>query len=299
MAHLSNMEIAGINFVIKGENVTMLKESDPAYQPFLRKESTAADMVHIKAFLEPARMPCTEGLQKIFDSGQSWSMFRDRDYYYVVFDPPVIEEPLWLAKMNRDFGEVRICCSERLVRNSHGKAMLLNPFRYPLDQILLMYVLAEKGGALLHAAGMDLNGKGLVFAGKSGAGKTALSRQCASRSNLEVLSDDRIVVRKMAERFWAFGTPWPGEGGMAENRGVPLSGIFFIYHGSTHSIEEIAPQKALERLLSVVSIPWYDREMIPKMLSFCEDLVFHIPVYAFYFRPSTDVAAVLETFVET
>ena len=89
-----------------------------------------------------------------------------------------------------------------------------NPVHYPLDQLLLMYTLAQREGALLHAAGVDIQGQGFIFPGKSGAGKSTLSRQLVVQKELEVLSDDRIVIRKIDGVFQAFGTPWPGDAGL-------------------------------------------------------------------------------------
>jgi hypothetical protein len=119
----------------------------------------------------------------------------------------------------------------------------------------------------------------------------------AGLDDYEFLSDDRIIVRKMDKTFKAFGTPWPGEAGIAVNKNVALSGIFFISQASFNKIEEIKPQRAMERLLPVVSIPWYDKEVLVKILDFCEDLISNVPVYELYFKPDIEVADVFKDFV--
>jgi hypothetical protein len=171
-----------------------------------------------------------------------------------------------------------------------------NPVCYPLDQLLLMYVLARNGGAILHAAGINHNNRGYIFPGRSGAGKSTIMRQCARSNDFKGLSDDRIIVRKMDGNFKAFGTPWPGEACVAVNKSAPLSGIFFISHGSRNKIQDLGRREAFERLLPVTSIPWYDREITEKLLSFCEDLVSHVPAYELHFKPDTEVVGVLEKF---
>jgi hypothetical protein len=160
-----------------------------------------------------------------------------------------------------------------------------------------MYILARRQGALLHASGLYINGRGYIFPGKSGAGKSTITRQFAVRGDTGLLSDDRIVVRKIDGAFKAYGTPWPGEARIAFNKSVPLAGIFFINHGSANQIKEISPQKALARLLPVTSIPWYDREVMDKILTFCEDLISSVPIYELDFKPSVEVVDVLEQFV--
>jgi hypothetical protein len=53
----------------------------------------------------------------------------------------------------------------------------------------------------------------------------------------------------------------------------------------------------LERLLPVVSIPWYDKEKMMSILSFCEDLISNIPSYELYFKPDAEVVNVIERYI--
>jgi hypothetical protein len=320
MEQLINMEIAGINFAVTCNNSIILRGPGPAYQPFLEevnKNPRVAD-THIR--IELGGIPDTENLTKIFESGPSWTMFLDEDTYFLASNPPgLVSEPNWLARINRHFTEATIYCSEIFVSRRNGRTVLSNPVSYPLDQILLMYILARRQGALLHAAGIDTNGRAYIFPGKSGAGKSTITRLFAALGDKGLLSDDRIAVRKIDGGFRAYGTPWPGEAGVALNKSVPLSAIFFINHGSTNRIKEITPQEALARLLPVtsipwydrevmdkiltfcedLSIPWYDREVMDKILTFCEDLISSVPIYELDFRPSIEVVDVFERFIST
>jgi len=205
--------------------------------------------------------------------------------------------PLFLARANHNFTDITVYCGERLIKKTNHNTEVSSPFCYPLDQIILMYFLAHRDGALVHAAGANVYGKGYIFPGKSGAGKSTLSKQFAALQYLEILSDDRIAVRKTDTAFKAFGTPWPGEGKIAINKNVPLAGIFFISHGDYNRISEISTQKALEKLLPVVSIPWYDREIMTNILLMCENLTSGIPAYELYFKPDTGIADLFEKFI--
>jgi hypothetical protein len=293
------MEIGGLHFAISGRISNMLQKPKPFYRLFSGKVNNHPGHrpADIRIRLELGGMPATENLERLFDSGQSWSMFRDGDGYCLTLHPPAFEQPFWLARMNRDFTEATVYCSEKLVSRRNGSPVLSNPVSYPLDQILLMYILARRHGALLHAAGIDINGKGYIFPGKSGAGKSTITRQFAALGDTGLLSDDRIVVRKIEGGFKAYGTPWPGEAGIALNKSVPLAGIFFINHGSANRIREITPKEALARLLPVTSIPWYDREVMDRILTFCEDLISSVPIYELDFKPSVEVVDVFERFV--
>jgi len=53
---------------------------------------------------------------------------------------------------------------------AEGKA-IGNPFNYPLDQLVLIHILAYNSGVIIHAAGIEFNGRIYMFAGKSGAAR--------------------------------------------------------------------------------------------------------------------------------
>jgi hypothetical protein len=161
-----------------------------------------------------------------------------------------------------------------------------DPFRQPVDSILLMNHLAFLDGFIVHAAGVIFDGRGFVFAGVSGAGKTTVIRQCMANSqDMKFLSDDRIIVRKVNGQYRAYGTPWPGDARIAENDSAPLKGLFLLTKAGSNSIVTLKPSQTLRRLFPVVSCPWYDTERLPRVLDTCEKIVSEIPCYEFKFTP--------------
>jgi len=287
MSDCLNLEIAGINLLIAADGLKIVRHSDPAYQGFFMTERARSTDIVIK--IKPDPMPDSRGMKKIFDSGESWSLFRSGNTYVLIFQPPVFTRPYLMAEMNHAFAQVTIYCSEHLINRIGETITVSNPVQYPLDQIILMHYLAQRQGALIHAAGLDIDGCGYVFPGRSGAGKSTLSRQFLGQKEFHLFSDDRMAVRKTAEKFTVYGTPWPGDEGIADNGSSRLSGIFFLSHGNCNRMERINPQKALELLLPVTSIPWYEEESMTKAISFCEDITSHVPSYNLQFMPETGV----------
>jgi hypothetical protein len=302
-------EIAGINFSISSRTTGIVQDDEPAYEPFsgkrADKQNPDADLIHIDIELVGGDMPAIfepGKREKIFDSGQSWSMYHDaeEDVYLMVLHPAVVDEPFWAARFTRDPAGVTVYCGPQLVKEAAGRPMIVNPVRYPLDQVLLMYTLARRQGAVIHAAGMEIDGKGFIFAGPSGAGKSTLARLFnasvgQNHSGASVLSDERMVARKINGTFKAYGTPWHGEEGSTRNKCSPLSGIFFLSHGKENRVKPLNPRQALERLLKVTSIPWYDRGVMPGILDFCEDLLTNVPLFEFHFTPGIEAVRFLET----
>lgn len=294
-----NIIIADLNFVIRSSDVPLLAEPpSAAYVSFMSDEvirNPRAPTVDVD--LKTKELPSLEGFKEVFEGIGAWSMFRNGNEYYLVLNPSMEEGPECIARFTPAFEGVDIYCGKIAVVEKEGRKMIRNPFSYPLDQLLLMYLLAEKGGAILHAAGIEMHGRGFLFAGRSGAGKSTIIRQFAAAGKGILLSDDRIAVRKADDLITAYGTPWPGEAGIAENRGAPLSGIFFLEQRETDAVKKIGPREAFERLMPVTSVPWYDAGTMTKVLLFCEGLVSAVPAYELSFRPAPDIVTVFEEFV--
>jgi len=297
MHDLITLEIAGVNLSIRCKDTKISKKVSSHYNSFLKPDHILSDP-DITISLHVNDMPDMRKAKEIFDSGESWSMLQDNNNYFVALNPPALDKkPVWIAQLCTEVKNVHVFFNEMFFHKNNDGVTVGNPISYPLDQILLMYFLAQRQGGLIHAAGAEFNGRGYIFPGKSGAGKSTLTRRLACIDCFSLLSDDRIVVRKTEGIFKAFGTPWPGEAGIAVNKSVDLSGIFFISQARCNRIEELMPQKALEKLFPVVSIPWYDKEPMVKILDFCGELVSHIPAYEFHFKPDSEAIDVFKKFI--
>jgi hypothetical protein len=292
-----NIQIAGVTFAINFQESLILKNSNPFYKDFVQSDAYSAPS-DIDITFDFDHLPDTKNLSRIFDGGQSWSMWQNSGHYFVTLHSPALEGRLvCAAEFDSSARNATVYPGDTCLERSTENAEVFNPFSYPLDQILLMYFLAQRKGALIHAAGIEVNGKGYIFPGKSGAGKTTLSRQFTCLNKHEIMSDDRIVVRRIDGQFRMFGTPWPGEAGIAQNKHLPLHGIFFISHGTENAIKKITPAEAVKRFMPVTSIPWYDKPTMLSILSFCEEVVSHIPAYEFSFRPEIEAVNLFEHFV--
>lgn len=293
-----NIAIANLNFSIYCSDAPLVNGPQPAtYNPFITDRAVRdAGYSTIEVTLEIKDFPSSEELTEIFDGNGSWSMFKKGHEYYLTLNPFAVDGSECVTRFDLPLEKAVVHCASMDILEVEGKRMVRNPFTYPLDQLLLTFALAHRGGALIHSSGVDFRGRGFIFPGRSGAGKSTLSRNFASKGH-EVLSDDRIVVRKIDNSFRIFGTPWSGEAGIARNRDLPLDGIFFIRHGTEHVIKKITPAEAVERLMPVTSIPWFDRKIVLSILSFCGDLASHVPAYELSFTPDMGVVDLFEEFV--
>ncbi|MDO9263996.1 MAG: hypothetical protein Q7U02_08510 [Desulfosalsimonadaceae bacterium] len=289
--------IAGVELIIRSLPDVKILEKNPASEIFLAPENLMANdqQIHVQLSEEP--LPLVEEETLLFRAGSLWSIHRDNRFYWIVLHPPSLPAPLWIARFDHTFSQGIVYCSEHLKHTQNGKAILSNPVSYPLDQILLMHFLAKNGGMLVHATGWLYHRSGWIFAGKSGAGKSTLSNLIVKATGSRFLSDDRIIIRKVGHGFFMYGTPWPGEAGYALNQAAPLKGMFFLNKGDKNNIRELKTSEAIAGLMPVVSIPWYDREKVDLMMSFCDDVIGNVPMYELTFVPDESIVDVLARFV--
>jgi len=225
-----------------------------------------------------------QDLEKVFDTRNSWSLCRDKKSYWLNLAQPGCESPLWIARFDRGVRRVDLYCPAG-PEEKNGKRVISLPLVYPLDQLLLMYFLARRQGILAHAAGMVRSGKAFLFTGASGAGKSTFSELLVKARTGKVLSDERMIICEIGGVMQAFGTPWAGTAGIARNVSAPLAGIFFLKHGTSSQIKKLAAAAAADRLLPMISVPWYDPDTAAPIIAFAKRVFAAVPAYEFRFSP--------------
>jgi hypothetical protein len=132
------------------------------------------------------------------------------------------ERPLTVARFAPDFSRGDLLCRA----GRHG-APTPYAFNYPCDQVAVLNALNPHGIGVVHAGGVAFDGEGLLFCGRSGAGKTTLSRLCRG-AGATLLNDDRQFVWADASGARLAPTPWHGLEPEINHRTVPLRAIFHL-----------------------------------------------------------------------
>lgn len=294
MPAFMEIQIAGIHFVLHCHDAAILPDSGSCYSSFLSSPQEGDDAIRVDLDLRIGGLPDHRRFELLFD-GQSWLLYRDGAGYAISLSPRAPDvPPAWMARMDASFTRGTVFCDELLVRDENSVRSLVNPVLNRLDQLLLMHLLAPRRGALIHSAAAVVGGGAIVFAGRSGAGKSTISRQFQAVGKTLLLSDDRVVVRQLDDGYSAHGTPWAGDARIALNGSAPLRAVVFLNHGGANRIERVSPRGAFEKLLPMVSVPWYDRVAIEQITSFCEALTRDVPVYDLFFVPTPEVAGFVE-----
>jgi len=242
--------------------------------------------------LTPNPFPASCRQTRLFDSGEAQYWYRDGGEYVIDrLVPPVSGPPLWTARFPPDVSEVTVYFSPKLVSTNGEQPVIDCPLSYPLDQLVMMVRLSTREGALHHAAGAVIAEKAYLFLGRSTAGKTTLSTMLRGCGSIELLSDDRIITRRIDGKYVAFGTPWPGDAGIARDAQAPLAGLFFLCKSDTNRLAPVHPAKVVERLFPVTSIPWFDPPLFSPLLTYLEALARDVPAFDLHFTKDAGTAA--------
>lgn len=302
LTSMFTMRIGGVLFSISAPLPISTSSTLPWYREFAAiPEPEVPDRDTVRIDLVPDLPPLPEGLRLLTHAGP-WSMFAGGSSRYMVWHRGQSGQPSWYARFQVPRTEcVTVFCGPQEIRTEGGKQTIRNRFVYPLDQVLSMYVLAESGGLIIHAAGLVEAGSGLVCGGRSGAGKSTLSRVWRGQGG-ECLSDDRIILRSEAQegggRKWkAYGTPWPGELGIARNTDVLAHAIVLLRNAGENQAVRLSQRDAFERLLPVTSLLWFDPDMLPRCLSACEAMAADLPVYEFSFTRDERASEALKALI--
>jgi len=219
----------------------------------------------------------------VFDSGGLWRLSRELENYVFHLTSPMYGPlPYKQARFDPDFtrGEV-------LLEGSYFDSRdPVDALEYPLDELLMMNLLAHGRGVEVHACGLeDSDGQGYLFLGHSGAGKTTMARLWQKAGGVQVLSDDRVILRSWAGKTWMYGTPWHGEAKLALPARTPLRQIFFLRHGTSNEVVPLGGAEALARFLACTFVPFYSRAGLDFVLAFFQQLIESLPCAELRFVP--------------
>ena len=146
---------------------------------------------------------------------------------------------------------------------SHATVVLHYEHLFGLNNaMMVMYAMStsDKLTALFHSSVISYQGKGYMFLGKSGTGKSTHSSLWLKYiENTELMNDDNPVVRIINGQPWVFGSPWSGKTPCYRNIKAPVGAIVQLSQAPYNKIHRIKGLKAYATLLPSISGMRWDK----------------------------------------
>lgn len=211
--------------------------------------------------------------EMLFDSGAVWRIFRDGDGFRIECRSEILgSNPYKIARFDSSFTRGTVLLDPLIL------PLELGPLDYPLDEVITANLLGRGRGVELHSCGIiDQQGRGHLFVGVSGAGKTTTAGLWEGEST-GIVSDDRVIVREDEGRMWMYGTPWHGEAQLSLATRVPLAGVYLIVQAPTNELRELPRAAAVARLFGCSFPPFYDGASVEFTLRMLERIIDAVPV---------------------
>lgn len=281
-----SLRVGGLGFRLHSADPGLGLEVDAATRRFCGP--AGKDVCRLEVRRDDLGVPAAG--EAVFECGESWTLRRQADGWLYDFKTPLNgSRPYRRARLARDFSEGEVVFDAGYL----GGVRAVDPLQFPLAELLVVERLARRDGVELHACGLvDERGRGLLFAGRSGDGKTTTARLWARRRGTVVLSDDRVILRRRRGGWRMFGTPWHGEAGFARSQDAPLAAVFVLAHGPRSEAVAVPPAAAVAALLPCALLPFHDPVGAGRGLEVLAEVAGSVPCHRLPFLPDrTAVAA--------
>ncbi len=159
-------------------------------------------------------------------------------------------------------------------------------------RVFYTWLMLKRGGFMLHASSVVHKGRGYIFTGSSGSGKSTISG--LSPEN-RLLSDELTAVLKENGEYVVHGNPFWGDFQKGTAReSAPVSHLFFLRKARENRIDQIPMGVKMTQILQNVLFFGRGLELTNELLSVFTDFMTQIPSAELHFKPDESVWRCIE-----
>jgi hypothetical protein len=264
-------KVAGHRFCVTGE-----AEGFANYEPFLCEEGETVFALSIGDGEAP------EYVEEIRQEDEGQEIICGK----TAADEAVFEFHWW-----NDTAGWLICSADyhkgRLITTGRHVKMAID------NALMVLYALAtaDRQTALFHAAVVSYEGKGYMFLGPSGTGKsTHASLWLRYIAGTALVNDDNPVVRDGV----VYGSPWSGKTPCYRNVHYPLGGIVVLSQAPYNRIQRLSGLHAYAALVASISGKRWDARIADGLHQTENALASTVPVWHLECLPDEEAARVCQ-----
>jgi len=265
-------------------------------------EKPGADIVTLHRYFKLPDLN-THNLGNLIYQTKPWTIYENKSnghQYYLRLSPDGnLRKLKYFADFNEDFTFGKIY-SQQLIKQRILNDGWLNLTGFASDSMWLTQLLVNRSALNIHSASAILNGNGLMFIGRSEAGKTTTTRllqHARDRDNasVSILCDETNIARRNNGKWRVYGTWGHGEEEEVSPLSAPLKGIFVLRKDKINKISRLSDKKQiLRQLLSVVFRPLMTKSWWEKEINILNQLINEVPMFEMYFDKTGRIIHLLD-----
>ena len=259
----------------------------PSFEPFLveypdrQKSECSIELVFCTSIMQDDRGKLRSDVSAVW--GEHFRFYEQEDGYITVIQREQGGNQ-WMMKSNKDFSHsvIYIRNDERLLFN--GLSWLL---MVAFGQTCLLH-----NTILIHASVIACDGKGYIFLGKSGTGKSTHSRLWLQYiEGTALLNDDNPAIKLEEDgQIYVYGTPWSGKTDCYKNIKVPVQAFVPLKQAAENRMIRKKGMDAFIGILpSCTAIRW-NKKLFTKMTDTVEAIVKQVLVAELACLPNREAA---------
>lgn len=146
----------------------------------------------------------------------------------------------------------------------------------------------------IHSSMIDYRGKGLLFLGPSGIGKTTMAELWNQYREALIINGDMNFVQDTGDEFIGWGTPWHGSSPYCENTSVPVQALIILRQAPENFIRELWGFEKVQLVSNNIIYPTWLENGMELCLETLDHLLTRVPVYELSCRPDEDAVKLTE-----
>ncbi|MGP1435856.1 MAG: hypothetical protein ACTTKN_04390 [Phocaeicola sp.] len=279
-------KVADLDFAMHSSENETLSDRLSNYQPFLI--SSSEDVI-FQITIHADGTPLPEVMKDEFlidfeEEGQRFCIYRHNDKTMIEMTLSNKSEAIAYLIITKDYAEGQLY----IKGNRDFRFYALN------NAMMMLYAFAGSQHHILlqHASVIKRKGKGYLFLGKSGTGKSTHSRLWLKYiDDTELLNDDNPAIGISKDgKVKVWGTPWSGKTPCYKNDSVEIGGFVRLWQAPKNNITPLDTLQAYATLLPTVSGMKWDKQMADGMNETLNELATHVPVFSLECLPDEAAA---------
>lgn len=146
----------------------------------------------------------------------------------------------------------------------------------------------------IHSAVVEASGRGILFLGPSGVGKTTQAERWAQFRGASIINGDVGFVQRTQNGFLAWGTPWHGSSPYCLNTSVPLKALVVLKQAPYNALRELTGFEKLKEVSNNVFYPTWLEDGMELGVETLHHLLTDLPVYRLDNRADLEAVELLE-----